>query len=404
MPHHTLPRARLGLSAAVALAALALAAMPLPLSTAAAQPRIDTTHVRLTRIPVAPFTVRDDARALLGHYVDVAQYFPDVAVRFECGELSLCTPDGDTLAIPWDHPLQRQAQSPRLPVYAYNSASWANEIVSLPFTTRPGDTLSLFRMPDLRFPLRDAAGDVMREVDTAALSIPDTVSFRIEVLDGDTRAPRLVLETVTLYPARCWSDCMHRWLARMIDGSLPTSPLLRWTPPPSLAGERLRIRVVPVFHPQLRGDFARRALYAFFFWSDRRSTFYADEQRRWAAAAAALIDSLRGARKREAGTALDDAIAAARWSVSPTQLTREHATITIRRGDIPAGAATTAGSGTLRLYDLRGVHLLSYPLAIPSDRGEWTVQLPCASLATGVYLLVLDAGGLPLVQPLTILR
>jgi hypothetical protein len=383
--------------ACIAIIALAAALPPLAVAqTGLDTPdAADTLRVRLRHAPASPVIFRDDEGSSLAHFIDVAQYFPDVAVRFECGEIRLLCADGDTVQVAWDHPLTTRMGTPRLPVYLYNSAAYANELVTLPFRWSAGDTLSLFRVLDLRFPLRDANGKLMPDgLDTAAIVVPDTVSFTIEVLDDATHEVLGVLERLALYPVSGAFEYTSHIVRRMMEGELPIAPLRSWPSAAAWDGRRVRLRVAPVWQPQLRGEYGARAMYAFLFWGAERSGPILEEQRRFGSLTAGLLDSLRTAHKARGGS---DGRTAEACRVHPSVLTPERNVLTVQA---PEGVSV---AGDLRLYDLRGVPVFSRACrTVPG--GEARIAVPVHALAAGAYLLVVDVHGSPVVQPLTIIR
>ncbi len=197
-------------------------------------------------------------------YVDVAQFYPSIALRMIVGEAAVVRAS-DRTEIRWDHPLSLQKATPYLPLYEYNSPSYANEAITKPFILRSEDRLMMFRDFGFRFPSVTKDGAELSFRDGAAgMNISDTIEFRIEIVDAGDRRVIKTLDGFIVPPCDDWSkftEVLARRAASPAFASASYPFLLTLIPDDDVLNRSIRLRATAVHRPSKGAGYEDRAIY-----------------------------------------------------------------------------------------------------------------------------------------------
>jgi hypothetical protein len=256
--------------------------------------QVDTTDYIYRADSLFITSIRDDNGRAIHHYARVAQYWPTCAAGFDFGEITIFRPGAngsDSIRCHFDHPLKSQTWTEEVAVYQLGTNNFANPIQTRPLYFEQGDTLSYFRDAVFIFPyyLNEADSSFLTIADdTSSLAIPDSVGYYIQLVNANSGVVVADIDYSLFLPVTQFFQLQHciEPVLQMTDEDLP----FRWVVPDSLCdGQGYRLRLLPLYYPQLRQEFSDRSMFVAFFWTMPRS----DHFRR-------LGDSLRSAAKRQA--------------------------------------------------------------------------------------------------------
>jgi hypothetical protein len=322
-------------------------------------------------------------------YCEVANYSPGVAPTFVIGEIQLIR-GADTTLIGWDHPLAGKPwQTQTVPVYRYNSLEYQNEVLTKPFLVRNGDVVKYFRDFSFRFPKVKADGTERTKADhIASAAVPDSLEFRVELLDYPTGAVLRTVFTSTLPPSNTWEQFSEHLLQLALDNQAGMNNqdfLSAFPVDSSLADRRVRLRVVPVSIPQQRGDFSTRALYAHFFLQPRVSLDLAAGAQETAALVIGAVDStLRFIAQGKSAFGVQDVPRDASIAIFPTTVSLAAPVLTVKKSFIEDESECAC-----TIADLNGRIL--HHATIPSGQtgGNHQITLPAEKFDAGYYMVLL---------------
>jgi hypothetical protein len=328
----------------------------------------------------------------LCHYAYADQLLDKVQIEYKVGELELLSRNDGVLPVIWDHPLKRHMITPFMPVYLYNSCELQNEITSMPFVPEKGDTLRYFHILGLDFPVR---GDANAGVpDTAEIALADTLSYYLQIVDEAEGRSVATLDHIVIPPAHCFAELVSVLIDPILESNFEKSGVGEWIPGEEHWGRQMRLRVLPVYHPQRDGRFGNRALYCRYRWEDRASRV-AQEIDSWLEHDVnAVIDSIYGMRK----TAVSAGKRALQLEMSPTLLRSGMETLEL---GFPRQAI---GSGSVSLFTSNGQLVHTQPLYSDSPIDRLAIKLSQSELATGAYLAVVRIENQTAVRFIRVLR
>ena len=323
-------------------------------------------------------------------YCEIANYTASVAPTFIMGEIQLIH-GSDTSLIGWDHPLAGKPwRTETVPVYLHNSLDFQNEIISKPFTMHEGDVVKYFRDISFRFPTEQEDGTPRTKTDhIAGASVPDTLVFRVELMDHATGAVLRSLHEATILPSANWNEFslnMFRTALETKDGIDEQDFLCTLTADGSLLDRPLRIRIVPTSGPQHQGDFSTRALYVRYYMQPRLSLGFVQNSEFISSAVDAALDTARSI-FASGKSAFDeqDVPKDASISITPSTIMQAAPVLSIRKSFI-----ADESNFTLLLSDINGRFLHRISLS-PTQTGQqsFQVRLPAEKLSSGYYIALL---------------
>lgn len=344
-----------------------------------------------TRVTITD--LRDTSGVAYTAYAEIAQFSPQVSLRLAAGEVAIRSRNGDVSQTLWDHPLTHQPVSEYVPVYQYNSAAFANPIVTFPFTVRAGDTLTFFRDFGFRFPMRNEDGSARTFAqDTAHFQLSDSMVFRVELIDASSEALLRSLESFTVPPCRDWQGFCMALSAEMLsrlqaDDRHPY--IHRTIADEELDGKRLRLRINPQYRNAIADDYSGRALYLRFTLNPRLSSMLAANWDRDMEEARHVYDKLVATLPLPKNGAQDHPGIAEKPAISlfPSLLSRSMPVLQLRDEDAAEGDAVT-----LLVSDING-RLLHQEARISRGEQSMVFLLPPEATEQGSALVAVRVRG-----------
>lgn len=230
---------------------------------------------------VGVLELRDEDGTHLAHYVRATQYFPQVAVIADLGEVSIRGQQGDTLELPFEFHETYLSLTPEYRVYDTNTVNFAVPMYTKKFRLEAGDTVYYFFSPSYLFPRYNATGGERTfEEDSANFCVPDSVLFVVDLIDAYTLEPVASIDSIMFVPVHSLDSMLIAIKGIQLDETI-VDRLERFFLPGEqhTGGTDYRVRLRPIHLPQLVGNYDNRVLYARYFWSSRISTVLKDSAR-----------------------------------------------------------------------------------------------------------------------------
>jgi hypothetical protein len=229
-------------------------------------PTIDT--MSFSRAPSARYFMKDENSVPRAHFARVGQAFPQISVIYLLGDIKLLNTDF-TDYIHFDHPLFKDAYTSPRAVYQYNSLNFANPIKTIPFTVHSNDTLRFFRDVSYEWARGSASHDSIPIVDTSSFVIVDTVEFATVLIDAGTNLILDTLDKIVMYQGTSFAQSVLELTKQLLQDSASTiyGSYRIFPARNGWIDKTVRIETIPVYYPQVRQQFADRALYMSLFYS-----------------------------------------------------------------------------------------------------------------------------------------
>jgi hypothetical protein len=222
--------------------------------------------------------LRDEDGTHQAHYVRATQYFPQVAVVADLGEVNIRGQQGDTLELPFDFHETYMALTPEYRVYDTNTVNFALPMYTKQFRFESGDTLYYLFSPSYRFPRFNAmGGERTFEEDSANFCVPDSVLFYVDLIDAYTLEPVVSIDSILFVPVFSIDSMLIAIKGLQYDATIIERMERSFLPGPQhTAGSDYRLRLRPIHMPQLVENYDNRVLYGRYFWSNRLSAALRD--------------------------------------------------------------------------------------------------------------------------------
>ena len=319
----------------------------------------------------------DENHVPFGNYVRVGQFFDNDAVMYVFGEVNVRNQTGDTLTVWFDHALTKKWNSEKFNVYVDNSLDYENELITKPFILSNSDTLVYYREAHVQFSvLNEDQSERTIEQDTLDFNIPDSVLFRIDLIDDSTHLKLTTIDSTLFLPSQNFYT-----LDQSILPSVPRFDSVqfieqRWRATfTSGSSRRVRLRLTPIYLPQLNSRFQKRAMKAEFNWSPRVSAYWKDRIRQVGKKFEHIKDSLlntyhlKGENNHEI-------------NIFPNVIDKFTRFITVRNN------AKNIDEIKISLYTIAGEKIFSEHYI--NQNNEVIIQLPFLPFSSGMLLCILQ--------------